>query len=77
MSFEEVKVNNLLHFRKEDMKGQKKNCIFHIPANTISDYTLEFLLHRFISEMFLISNFVTSAMKGKWEMAAQDLQKKE
>lgn len=36
---------------------------------------LEFLLHRFISETFLISNFVTSAMKGKCEMAAQDLQK--
>lgn len=75
--FEVVNVNNLLCFRTEDVNGQKKICIFHIPDNIICDYTLEFLLHKFISEMFLVRDLVTSAMKVKRGMAAQDLQKTE
>lgn len=70
LSFEVEKANNLLHCRKEDMKGWKEGGgkgIFHIPGDIICDYTLEY---RFIYETFLISNFVTWATKGKWEICS-------
>lgn len=62
LSFEVGKINNSLHIKKEDTKRQKKDCIFHSPVNIIYDYTLQFLLRKSISEMFLIRNFITLTM---------------
>lgn len=74
MSFEVEKVNNLVHFRREDMDGQQQQQKIHIPANIISDYTLEFIIEIYFWNHFNKQFCNTSHER---QMAAQDLRKKE
>lgn len=74
LSFEVEKVNNLLYFRRENRK--EINCIFHIPANIISDYTLECITQIYFRN-HLNKQFRNISNERQIRNAAQYLQKRQ
>lgn len=74
LSFEVEKVNNLLYFRRENRK--EINCISHIPANIISDYTLECITQIYFRN-HLNKQFRNISNERQIRNAAQYLQKRQ